>query len=64
MADEQQSKIENLELNRETLQDLTDLETEAAEGGQIQLESVVSRSVRTASGSVSGAQFISSVPAG
>jgi hypothetical protein len=28
-------KVEELELNRETIQDLTDDETEAAEGGQV-----------------------------
>ena len=34
MADESKAKIENLELNKETLQDLTQEEGEGVHGGQ------------------------------
>jgi hypothetical protein len=33
MTDEQKAKLERLELNKETIQDLTELEAEVAQGG-------------------------------
>ena len=33
MTDPQKPKVENLELNKETLQELTELETEQVKGG-------------------------------
>jgi hypothetical protein len=35
MTDERKPKIENLELNRETVQDLAEGEAEAAQGGRL-----------------------------
>jgi hypothetical protein len=54
-AKKAEKQVENLELNKETLQDLTELETEAAKGGQAV---VITTAVALASCKGSCAPFI------